>query len=368
MADKVADCMVIGGGLVGLSIAYGVARTGAHTVLVDGDDNATCASRANFGLIWVQGKGLGMSGYGLWTARSAKLWPAFAQGLKQDADIDVMLQQPGGYWLGFDDREVEKRNTALERLKLEAGIPYRMLSGEELRELMPELGPGVVGGSFSPLDGHVNPLKLMYALYTAGMKIGVEHVNGSSVVDLEYKGESFFARLRNGRLLRAKRVVLAAGLGNDKLAPLLGLHAPVQPNRGQVLITERTRPFLSSPTHKLRQTDEGSIQLGSTEEDAGFNDDVSSRGMRHLAKRAVETFPMLASLRIVRAWAGLRIMTPDGFPIYDESAHYPGAFLVTCHSGVTLSAIHASVLAPWIIGAAPAPDGIDIFSGKRFIV
>src|SRR5690554_2389064 len=116
MADRTADCIVIGGGLVGLSIAYGVARSGGQTLLVDGDDNAACASRANFGLIWVQGKGFGMPGYGLWTAKSAMLWPAFAQELKQHTDIDVMLEQPGGYWFGFDSQEMNTRSAELERL------------------------------------------------------------------------------------------------------------------------------------------------------------------------------------------------------------------------------------------------------------
>jgi glycine/D-amino acid oxidase-like deaminating enzyme len=81
----------------------------------------------------------------------------------------------------------------------------------------------------------------------------------------------------------------------------------------------------------------------------------------------VATFPLLKGVRMVRAWGALRVMTPDGFPIYEESAACPGAFVVTCHSGVTLAAAHADPLAGWIVGD-PQPFDSKVFSGDRFDV
>jgi glycine/D-amino acid oxidase-like deaminating enzyme len=74
---------------------------------------------------------------------------------------------------------------------------------------------------------------------------------------------------------------------------------------------------------------------------------------------------MLGQLNVVRVWGALRVMSPDGYPIYQESASCPGAYVVTCHSGVTLAAAHAFRIAPWINGAA-APEELDAFRGDRF--
>jgi glycine/D-amino acid oxidase-like deaminating enzyme len=87
--------------------------------------------------------------------------------------------------------------------------------------------------------------------------------------------------------------------------------------------------------------------------------------MADIARRARTAFPMLAHARIVRAWGALRIMTPDGLPVYEESATHPGAFIAICHSGVTLAAAHADTLAPWIAGGA-RPAVIEPFVTARF--
>jgi len=162
-------------------------------------------------------------------------------------------------------------------------------------------------------------------------------------------------------------LVLAAGLGNLSLAPQVGLSIPVKPNRGQVLICERIARFLDYPTGHVRQTDEGTVQLGDSKEDVGFDDGTTPEIMASIARRAVTMFPLLAGIKVIRAWGALRIMTQDGYPVYQESRECPGAYLVTCHSGITLAAGHAGPLADWIAGGNP-PAGIASFSGDRFHV
>jgi glycine/D-amino acid oxidase-like deaminating enzyme len=107
--------------------------------------------------------------------------------------------------------------------------------------------------------------------------------------------------------------------------------------------------------------------LGSSEEDVGFDTGQKPEIMRNIARRAVLSFPWIAELQIVRAWAALRVMPPDGLPIYDESEEFPGAFTANCHSGVTLAGAHANAFAPMV--AAGALDPIMApFSAKRFDV
>ena len=167
--------------------------------------------------------------------------------------------------------------------------------------------------------------------------------------------------------LSAGTLPLAAGLGNAALAPQIGVHAPVMPTRGQVLITERLKPFLDYPTNKCRQTKEGSVQLGSTADDVGYDDGTSTDKIEWLATRAIETFPVLKQARLVRAWGALRPLTPDGYPIYQESESCPGAYVVSSHSGVTLAASHCYLLGPWTSGLTQTPPEFKSFRGERFL-
>jgi glycine/D-amino acid oxidase-like deaminating enzyme len=162
-------------------------------------------------------------------------------------------------------------------------------------------------------------------------------------------------------------VVLAAGLGNRDLAPMVGLNAPVRPNRGQILVSERMQPFLRHPSLYVRQTDEGVVQIGDTHEDVGFDDGTSLEKLAGIAQRAVRCFPVLANVNVVRTWGALRVLTPDGFPIYQASNDCQGAFVVTCHSGITLASMHAGPLVNWIRGG-DTPTDIRTFKSERFDV
>jgi len=365
---NVSDTIVIGGGLVGCAVAYGLARQGASVTMLDEGDLAFRAARGNFGLVWVQGKGFGSAPYARWTRSSAKLWPRLALDLMEESGVDVCLEQPGGLWFTFSDEEHEQRRIVMQGIQddLEGDYPFEMLGRQDVLARAPALGRAVIGASYLPLDGHANPLKLLRALHTANLRRGVRYVSGQpvdTIVPQQCAEASLFTVQSRWQ---APRVVLAAGLGNRHLAQQVGLYAPVVPNRGQVLIGERCARFLDYPTLFVRQTDEGTVQIGDSMEEVGFNDEVTTDVLADIARRAVRTFPVLSGLRIVRAWGALRILSPDGLPIYEESRRYPGAFVASCHSGVTLAAAHAFHLARWV-GGAPLPDECTAFGGERFL-
>jgi glycine/D-amino acid oxidase-like deaminating enzyme len=373
-ASASADVLVIGGGLVGSALAYGLAREGARVTVLDEGDGGLRASRGNFGLVWIQGKGYGLTPYARWSRSSALRWPTLAAELLDDTGIDVALRQPGGFHFCFSDAEMAERQKRLSTLRQEIGdYPFELLDRREARERVPGLGPAVVGASYTPMDGHVNPLKLLRALHAGMQQRGVRLVSGERVEHIEPANGATGATDANGGFTarglrgtyRAARLVLAAGLGNRTLAPLVGLDAPVAPNRGQVLVSERVAPFLHYPTLNVRQTDEGTVQFGDSMEEVGFNDFTTTSVLSEIARRGVRAFPLLRDVRLVRMWAALRVYSPDGFPIYEQSETRPGAFVVTCHSGVTLAAAHALRLAPWIAGA-PMPDELPAFSARRF--
>jgi glycine/D-amino acid oxidase-like deaminating enzyme len=362
------DTIVVGGGLVGSAIAYGLARHGQHVLVLDEGDVAFRASRGNFGLVWVQGKGVTLPEYAVWTLRSVALWPDLARELCEEVGIDPELEQPGGVRFCLSQEETADRARIMTKVaqSIDRPYPFEILDRQDVLRIAPGLGEAVVGGCFCPLDGHANPLRLLQALHAALAARGCTYVPNMPVEHVQRHGAGFEVRAAGTRY-HGERIVLAAGTGTPALAAMIGLDVPVRPQRGQIMVTGRVQPFLDLPTHTLRQTADGGIMIGDSLEEAGFDDRGTPRVMAAIARRAILTFPFLASVRVVRSWAALRVMTADGYPIYQQSETSPGAFVACVHSGVTLAAAHAGPLAA-AIAEGRLPEVLSPFSTERFHV
>ena len=362
------DVAVVGGGLLGSAIAWGLGRLGKRVVVLDEGDIAKRASRANFALVWVQSKGLGMPAYTGWTVRASETWGRLAAALKDQTGLDVALQQNGGFHLTLGADEFEQRSQLVTRMHNQVGAAdYRMemLSASAVKEMLPLIGPEVSGGSYCPFDGHVNSLRTFRAFHTGLKLFGVDYFPERPVSAIARSGGEFQLTTPQGEI-RAHKVVLAAGNANQTLAPMVGLFAPMGPTRGQIVVTERTVPFLPHPLTTIRQTDEGTVMIGDSKED-----ELDDRALNHavsavMADRAQRMFPHLARLNVVRTWAGIRVMPRDGFPIYDQSESHPGAFVACCHSGVTLASNHAFEVARMVAAGALEPELVGAFSARRF--
>ncbi|MBY0265978.1 MAG: FAD-binding oxidoreductase [Burkholderiales bacterium] len=369
MSSRDADVLVLGGGLVGTAVAYGLARLGQRVLVLDEGDIAHRASRGNFGLVWVQSKGFGVPEYQRWTRRSADDWADFSAELLSETGVASGHERPGGVTICLNEEELERRRKRMEQLHLEAGetqFQYEMLNPAELKKLIPAIGPEVVGASFTPYDGHANPLYTLRALHAALLKHGGRYQPNARVTAVDARPGDFRVSA-GGHSYAAPKVVLAAGLGNKELGAMVGLNVPVRPVRGQIIVTERMQPVLPMPTLMIRQTVEGTIMIGESREESGFDDTTSPEIVHTLAQRAVKTFPFLRHARIVRSWGALRVMSTDGLPVYEQSVQFPGAFVCTCHSGVTLAAAHARHYARYVVeGALPAE--LARFSTGRFNV
>ncbi|MBX5086771.1 FAD-binding oxidoreductase [Rhizobium lentis] len=365
-----ADVIIVGGGITGSSIAYGLAQRNQRVIVLDGEDHDYRASRANFGLVWVQGKGANMPDYQLWSRRSSQRWSDFARELFDVTGQDLHFEQRGGLVFCLNDEELEARRTSLQKLHQKLGddsADWEMIERSDVETLMPgvKLGSEVCGASLGHRDGHANPLRLLSALQAGIQKLGGT-ILSTRVQTIQRDGGGF--SLETGReRYSAQRIVIAAGIGSQALGEQVGLGVPLRPQRGQILVTERLIPILPLPASGLRQTREGSVMIGATHEDVGF--DVSTTGLAaaKLSARALRVIPALADAKLVRQWAGLRVITPDGCPVYAQSKCHPGAFIALCHSGVTLAAVHAEIIAQAIVDGE-LPSSLKVFNQRRFNV
>ena len=152
------------------------------------------------------------------------------------------------------------------------------------------------------------------------------------------------------------------GLGARKLAAQFGLDVPVHPQRGQVLVSQRMPRVMGLPASTLRQTADGTFLVGATKENIDFDTGTSLSGAKQLAQNALRITPLLKNINVIRHWAGLRVMTPDGAPIYHFGENASAA---ACHSGITLAPIHARLFVDRLL-AGPKDTRLDGFNPRRF--
>lgn len=366
------DVIVAGAGMVGAAIGYGLAGHGQRVLMLDGADSDMRAAKANFGLVWAHGKGFGHPAYQRLSIQAAQEWPDFARRLVEESGIDFAYKNDGGLQFCLSETELAQRVARIDAWHAQTpdlAPSTLMLDRVELQRRYPKLplGPEVAGASFGQYDGQVNPLRLLAAMHSAFLKRGGELLNNMPVNAIRALPGGGFEISSGAFVARAARVVIAAGLGSIKLGPMVGLHVPLRPQRGQLLVTERLAPLLPIPASGLRQTAEGTVMIGVTQEEVGFDLGTTTEGAVRMVKRALRTLPVLAQARLVRQWACLRVMTPDGNPVYAQSLTHPGASIVTCHSGVTLASYHAGALASTLLQDS-FTSALDIFHHDRFNV
>lgn len=366
------DVVVVGGGLVGSAIAYGLVGKGLKVTVLDGEDRDFRSATANFGLVWLQGKGMDLPAYQQLTRRSVQLWPEFNGELSDATGLDLQYEQKGGLNLVLGEEEFEARKAKLHRLHNQLGgepADYEMIGREAVEKLLPKvrLGVDVSGASFGHSDGHANPLRLLTALQRGITRKGGELLGGCKVQTIKSEQQGGFTVDYGKGRVSAERVVIAAGLGSKELAAQVGLDIPIKPDRGQILVTERLEPFLPLPISGMRQTREGTVLLGTTHDNPGFDTSTTTQAAAALSANAIRRVPALGNVNLVRQWSGLRIMTPDTYPIYTESESHPGAFVALCHSGVTLAATHAGLVAD-ALAEGRLPPFLDAFHQRRFDV
>jgi glycine/D-amino acid oxidase-like deaminating enzyme len=354
------DIAVVGGGIVGSALAFGMRTLGAKAIVLDAPAPAA-PSRNNFGLVWLQGKGDASPAYVEWTQGSVRAWPRLARGVREATGVDVALEQRGGLHVCLSERALAARRRLFERL-FDAGAPrydVEWLDRAALASRWPGTGVGIAGATFCPHDGHCDFVALLDALRAANAAAGIAH--RPQRVDAIVRRDGAFVVDAGDAKLTADRIVIAAGLESTRLAAEIGLDVPLRPVKGHVLRLRANGFAMPCPSETLRVAGDGTILAGDSHEERG-DVDLDAPVLAAIAQRTLRIAPSLDTAEIVQAWAACRVMSPDGLPIYAGAGN---AFVVAAHSGVTLAAAHAFVLAPAILDGA-LPDRAAAFAPARF--
>ena len=244
MIKENAEVVVVGGGIIGVSLAYGMVKNGAKVILIDKVDNRLTASRGNFGLVWVQGKGKGMPRYVDWCIEATERWPEFAENLESETGFDLNYEKTGGLEICLGEEEHQERINFIEEMSQASKSGHydcEMISKKELQSMLPKikLGKEVSGASFCSHDGCVNPLNLLKAMSSSFQDRGGTYRPEQTVQKIEFNSNEF--KIETGtHNFNSEKLVIAGGLMTTKLARMVGMKVPVIPERGQILVTERT--------------------------------------------------------------------------------------------------------------------------------
>ena len=372
---KTADIIIIGGGLSGSAIGLGLMQKGVDRVVLFDEQRPTQRlSRGNFGLTWFMCKGASHPVYAQWSRLACKQWPDFASMLEEETGYNVELEWTGGAVHALGDTEFKAHEASIENLKTvcaEVGLDYpvSMLDRGAFSDLIPDitLGEDVSGAMYTPEQGHVNPLKLLGSLRCGFQKKGGTFIGGQSVYAVVPQRDNTVVVKTGAGDFQAKKVVIAAGHGSKRLMISLGEPLNVYPQRGQLMVSQRSRRVLKIPVLAVRQTMDGTFVIGLSTEDTALNNRVTTEAMKSQASNAIRLFPELAKVNWIRAWGAIRVMTPDGAPTYTKVEGYDNIFAVALHSAVSLAPLATNIVAPWVLGEVGHPL-MSNFKNGRFNV
>jgi glycine oxidase len=340
--------IIVGGGIMGLSIAIELRRSTEFEVLVlERSIPGAEASSAAAGMLAPQFEGSGPGPMLELALLSRMAWPKFAAELEERSGVDVGYLACGGMQVAFTDDEVHALDAKVA-WQTAAGLRSSLISGEVLREREPSLSPKALAAGDFPDDHQVDPRKLIRALAVTATRAGVQFRAGTVRSLLETEGTITGVDV-DGERLEAGLVILAAGAWSGLVSGAEVDPARVKPVRGQMLELQLRAPIftrlLKSATGYVVPRTDGAVLVGSTMEMVGFDKNVTAEGMNKLLTAALQLVPALAQASLTSTWAGLRPWTDDQLPFLGDGPK-PGLLLATGHfrNGILLAPITARLM------------------------
>lgn len=363
------DVVVAGGGLIGASIAFELACAGMSVAVFDAHEPGREASWASAGIISPAPEGPAMIPLVALGKASAALYPKFIEAVEESSGQDVPYRSDGSievFWAG----DVREEISTLMAVYHGLGLRAEALTGEQAKELEPDLMEEVQGGVLRLDEGSVDNRALTQATLEAARRKKVAIFAGNGATGIWKEGNRCKGLLLSNGRVEAKWTIIAAGCFSARIegaAP----YAPVVPAKGQMVALRseamKIQRVLWSENVYLVPRNDGRILAGSTVERIGYDRDVTAGGMKKIINAAIELIPALEKARMEETWAGLRPDSPDHLPILG-STDTDGLLIATGHfrSGILLAPLTARLMCEWITSQEVSVDW-ERFSPMRFL-
>lgn len=364
------DVIIVGGGVIGLSVARELAVQGRSVLVLDRGNPRDATSWAAAGMLAPQSEADDASPLFNLCLASAKLYRKWADHLHVESGIDPEYADSGLLFVASTEEALCRLKQNLE-WQQSIGLKGELLSPEATVRLEPRLTLPIAGAVFMPDECHVTPRRLLESLTGACAAKGVEIRTGIRVLEIQQAGGRVTGVRTSAEQLGAEKIIIASGVRSPEIGGLTP-KIPVTPRKGQILsLTSNSRQF----THMIRWEHaymvprrSGELIIGATNEDAGFDRSITPAGVGSLLQRVQQLSSHVADLPIGEIWTGLRPATPDGLPVIGK-AELEGLFYATGHyrNGILLAPITASAVVS-LIGNQPAPVALEAFVPSRFAV
>jgi glycine oxidase len=355
-----SDVLIIGGGVIGLTTAYFLAREGVRVAVLDKGELGQESSWAGAGILPGANPKRARSPLGKFRALSISLFPELSAELRERTAIDNGYLRCGGLELRRSGDSLEKQRIEnLVREERGEGAQCEVLDAQQLHELEPALSETLPGAVYFPDMAQIRNPRHLKALIAACGKLGVLFHTGCPVFALEREGNRITSVRTSAGALAADRFLIAAGSWSEMLLALAGCSVPIRPVRGQIALLNISPPILNrvllAGSQYLVPRPDGRILVGSTEEDVGFDKRTTALAIQDLLTLATTLVPGLAQAQVERCWAGLRPGSPDGRPFLGPVPGFDNLFIASGHfrSGIQLSPGTGLVMKELLLGLPP---------------
>ncbi len=366
-----AEIVIIGAGISGCSIAYNLAKKGVKNIVVI-EKNYICS-----GSTGRCGAGVRMQWGTEMNCKIGKKSIEFYENANEilEYNRDVEFKQKGYLLIADTDKEIEQFKKNIE-VQHACGIPSRMVSLKEAKEIVPYLNTKLLkGAAFCEKDGFLNPFHTTDAFYSAAKKLGVEFNTFTEVTGIKVEKNKVVGVETDKGYIATNCVVNATNGFSKKISEMVEVDIPVYSERHQILVTEPVEPMQGPMVMSfglnlyVQQSPHGSFIMGRGDANEPRDLRVTSSWhfIEEMAKTVDDILPPISKLRVIRQWAGLYNMTPDKQPIYDKAENVEGFYMAVGFSGhgFMFGPITGVVMSEMILGEKPTID-VSMLNLNRF--
>lgn len=367
--QKHAEVAIIGGGIVGCSIAYYVAKAGLDCMIIEKGDIASGTSSRCDGNISIVDKDPGFDS--LMSLTSQQL----TEELKDDLRIPFEYRSLGSILVCDNDAEMEAAKEWVD-IQNKAGLKFNILDRSDIRQESPYFADDIPGGLECETDSLINPYLYCYSLIDRAKDYGLKLHARTEVIGITKKGD--FIIETNQGTFTAKKVVNAAGVWAPFIGQMVNVDIPIKPRKGHIMVGGRQKPimmrnvmefgYLMNKFQRERMADPETLKygvalvleptesqnflIGSSRQFVGFDGRVDYRVIQAMAKRALRFFPKIDDFRMIRTYTGFRPWTEDHLPIISEVEEVPGFYIAAGHEGdgISLATVTGKLIEEMLCG------------------